>query len=125
MLALVVARPGPVRDGLVALLEATPDIRKTVQIVRAEDAWDFAQDICPEITLIHASPFSSELVTTISKMKDYCRCPLLVIVNGETERKMADAQGADIVVLEGLPPAKLANHITSLLHQNSDNLTRE
>jgi len=116
MLALLVAGSGPVRDGLVALLEATPDVRKIVQISQTEDVLEFVQTISPDIALIHASPLSLELTTLISSMKRSCRCPLLVIVSSEEARKTAVAQGADVVVLEGLPSAKLANHITSLLH---------
>jgi DNA-binding NarL/FixJ family response regulator len=125
MLALVVARPGPVRDGLVALLEAAPDVRKIVQIAQANDALDFVQTISPDITLIHATPHSSELGILISRMKRLCRCPLLAIVDSEEDRKTAVAQGADDVVLEGLPAVKLATHITLLLHQNSDIQKRE
>ena len=120
MLALVIDRPGPVRDGLVALLEATPAVRKIVQIAQAEDAWDFIQSIRTDIVLIHTSPLTQELATLISRIKRSRRCPLLVIVDSEEDRKTTVAQGADIVVLEGLPSSKLANHITSLLHQNSD-----
>jgi len=119
MLALVVARPGSVRDGLVALLSARPDVRKLVQIEQAEDAWDFVQTIFPDITLIHASPLTQELSNFISQAKQFCQRPLLTIVNSEVDRKTAVAQGADVVVMEGLPSAKLAGHITALLHQNS------
>ena len=120
MLALVVANPGPVRDGLVALLESRPDVRKIVQIAQADDALDFVQTVSPDFTLIHASFLSQELAGLISKIKRFCKCPLLAIVNSEEARKTLAAQGADIVVLEGLPSAKLAAHITMLLYQDSD-----
>ena len=123
MLALVVANPGPVRDGLVALMEATLDVRKIVQIAQAEDALEFVLTISPDITLIHASPLSLELASLISNMKRSCQCPLLIIVNSEEARNSVVAQGADVVVMEGLPSAKLKNLITSLLQQNADTLT--
>jgi hypothetical protein len=56
-------------------------------------------------------------------MKQSCQCPLLAIVNSEEARKLFIAQGADVVVMEGLPSAKLKNLITSLLQQNADTLT--
>ena len=55
MLALIVARPGPVNDGLVALLEAAPQVRKIAHVRTAVDAWDLVNEICPDITLVHAS----------------------------------------------------------------------
>jgi DNA-binding NarL/FixJ family response regulator len=114
MLALVVARPGPVCDGLVALLGATPNVRKIVQIARSEDAWDFVQTICPKITIIHASPLTDSLANLISQMRAFCRRPILAIVNSEEDRQTAVAFGADVVVMEGLPSSKLAVYISSL-----------
>ena len=123
MLALVVARPGPVCDGLVALLGAIPDVRKIVQVTGAQDAWDFTQTLCPNITLIHASPLSSSLANFVQQMKLFCVQPIVVIVNSEEDRKTAVADGADIVVMEGLPSSKLAMHITTLLQQHSETQT--
>ncbi len=123
MLALVVARPGPVCDGLVALLGATPNVRKIVQIAKPEDAWDFVQTICPDITIICASPFSNRLANLISQVKAFGEWPLLAIVNSEEDRQTAVADGADVVVMEGLPSSKLAMHITTLLQQHSETQT--
>ena len=123
MLALVIARPGPVCDGLVALLGATPNVRKIVQIAQPEDAWDFVQTICPDITIICASPFANSLANLISQLKASCRRPILAIVNSEEDRQTAVSYGADVVVMEGLPSSKLAMHITTLLQQHSETQT--
>ena len=120
MLALVVARPGPVCDGLVALLGASPDVRKIVQVARAEDAWDFVQSIYPDMTLIYASPLTSDVANLISQIKAYCGRPVLIVVSSEEDRQTAVAHDADVVVMEGLPSSKLATQITSLLQQNED-----
>ena len=96
MLALVVARSGPVRDGLVALLDALPDVRQIVQVAQADDAWEFAQSTCPEITLIHASSLSTNLSDFILKVKSRCSSPLLIITTSEEERQTAVSQGADV-----------------------------
>ena len=120
MLALIVARPGPVCDGLVALLGASPDVRKIVQVARAEDAWDFVQSICPDLTLIYDSPLTSDIANLISQMKASCGWPVLIIVNSEEDRQTAVAHDADVVVMEGLPSSKLAAQIISLLQQSED-----
>ena len=65
MLSLVVARPGPVCDGLVALLGAMPDIRKIVQIPEVVDVWDFVRVIEPDIILIYATSLTQELASLI------------------------------------------------------------
>jgi DNA-binding NarL/FixJ family response regulator len=118
MLALVVARPGPVNDGLVALLEAAPQVRKIAHVWTANDAWDFVNKVCPDITLVHAVTLSQELATFMADYKAACSSPLLVIVLSEEERQMALAYGADIVVIEGLPASKLSAHLANLLHQS-------
>ena len=120
MLALVVARPGPVCDGLVALLVAIPDVRKIVQVAGAQDAWDFTQTLCPNITLIHASPLSSSLTNFVLQMKLFCVQPIVAIVNSEEDRQTAVSNGADVVFMEGLPSAKLAAHITIQLQQQAE-----
>ena len=123
MLALIVARPGPVCDGLVALIGATQTVTKIVQIAQPKDAWDFAQSICPDLTLIHASPLTPELADLITQMKAFCDHPLLAIAISEADRKTADAHGADKVVMEGLPSSKLAVQIAALLEHNADQNT--
>lgn len=117
MMALVVAQPGLVCDGLVALLGAIPDVHSIVQIPQAADAWDFVQLLNPDITVIHANPLTQELATLIFQMKQSCHFPLLVIINSKVDWQTADAQGADIIVMEGLPSIKLATHIATLLQQ--------
>jgi hypothetical protein len=78
------------------------------------------QTICPDITVIHAAPLTAEFHTFISNMKQLCRCPLLAIVDSEDTRQASIAEGADIVVFEGLPSAKLADHITELTQSSSE-----
>jgi DNA-binding NarL/FixJ family response regulator len=120
MLALILARPGPICDGLVALLRARPDVRKIVQTTGPIDALDFAQTIHPDITLVHTSSLSQGLVSFITQIKKICDNPLLMIVAREEDRKTAITQGADIVIMEGLSSEKLAIHITTLLQQYSE-----
>ncbi len=120
MLALMVAHPGVVRDGLAALLSAMPGVDQIVQVEHADAAWDFIQSICPNIAIIHAPQLTSELTEFISQVKNsYCQVPLLILVTNEVDRKTAVSLGADIVIMEGTPSAKLSNHITTLL-QRSD-----
>jgi len=105
MLALIIAHPGAVRDGLVALLEAAPEISKILQVEKVKPAWDFVQ---------------VKLATFIAKLVGDRISPILAIVESEEDRHTAVSQGADVVVMAGLPPAKLKNHITTLLHKDSE-----
>ncbi len=119
MLALVIAHPGLVRDGLTALLSATSGVEKIVQVEHADAAWDFMQSICPNIAIIHAPQLTSELTELISRVKkSYCQVPLLVLVTNEADRETAVSKGADIVILEGTPSSKLSAYITTLLQQS-------
>ena len=120
MLALVLARPGPVSDGLVALLRSKPEVRKIVQVSEPVDALDFAQTIYPDITIIQTSSLSHDLVSFITQLKEMCDFPLIIIVTSEEDRKKAIAHGADDAVIEGLPTSKLATKISLLLQQQVD-----
>lgn len=119
MLALVVARSGAVRDGLLALLEASPDINKIVQVGEAQPACEFARTICPDITLIYDTSAAQELSRSIAKLKGACHSPILAIVASDENRQTAVSSGADITVLEGLPSSKLASHIAQLIQKPS------
>lgn len=118
MLALIVARPGPVNDGLVALLDAAPQVRKIVHVRTASDAWDFVNTVCPDITLIHTPVLTQEIATFMGNYKARCRSPLLAIVSTEEARQTAVAHGADTAVIEGLQSSRLAAQIAKLLHQS-------
>lgn len=115
MLALIVAHPSSVRDGLVALLEASPEINKIVQVEKLKSAWDIVEVICPNITLVYFASLTSEHAAFITKLNTGRISPILAIVNSEEDRQKTIAIGADIVVMEGLPSAKLATYITTLL----------
>ncbi|NCF69937.1 MAG: hypothetical protein GWP61_28665 [Chloroflexi bacterium] len=125
MLALIVARPGPVCDGLVALLGASQVVTKIVQIPQPEDAWDFVQSICPNLTLIYASPLAPDLANLITQMKAFCCRPVLAIVTSEEDRQAAAAHGADSVVMEGIPSSKLGKRISTLLKQNDKSPSKQ
>jgi DNA-binding NarL/FixJ family response regulator len=120
MLALIVSRSCAVRDGLVALLEATLEIDIIVQSMGVQSAWNLVQDVNPDITLVYIEYLTQDLATFIANLNSTCNSPILAIVNSEIDRQKIVDYGADIVVLEGLPSAKLANHITTLLQQDSE-----
>lgn len=95
-------------------------MRKIAHVRTAEDAWDFVNKICPDIAVIHAATLSPELVTLIADYKDRCRTPLLAIVLNEEDRQVAEANGADMAVIEGLPSFKLSLYLTSLMQESSE-----
>lgn len=120
MLALIVAHPGPVKDGLVALFEAVPQVGKIAHVRTAKDAWELVNAVCPGIAVIHANTLSPELATFIADYKDLCRSPLLAIVLHEEDRQLAMNHGADVAVIEGLPSSKLSVSLASLLQERSE-----
>lgn len=122
MLSLLVARPGPVCDGLVALLGANPDIRKLVQTVDVVDALDFVQTVEPDIILIHAVPRTTEIADFIQQLRETYQIPVLAVVDSNADRAALEAVGVDIVAMAGLPSVKLSAHITSLLKQETEEM---
>jgi DNA-binding NarL/FixJ family response regulator len=121
MLALTLARHGSVRDGLLALLEATPGIDQIVQVEGARPAWDFVQTLCPDITLIYSTSLTQDILTFIENVHGIYRSPILTIVSSEADRKAAMDAGADMAIIEGLPSSKLSLYITTLVQQSKQN----
>ena len=118
MMALIFARNGSVRDGLLALLEATPSIDQIVQVEGVKPAWDFVQNLCPDITLIYCTSLTRDILTFIENFQDLYNSPILTIVSNDRDRKAAVDAGADKVIMEGLPSSKLSSYITTLLQQS-------
>jgi DNA-binding NarL/FixJ family response regulator len=120
MLSLILARHGPVRDGLLAVLEAMPDIDQIVQVEGAKPAWKFVHTHCPDIVVIYSTVLKVDLLGFIAKLKAACDCPILTIVGGDADRQTVLAHGADVAVIEGIPSAKLAAHLHAMVQLKSE-----
>lgn len=113
MSALVIGPPGRLRDSLQVLLTAIPRIERVSQ----------ADDVPSALAVGTESPAvvvlaDGDLLATLDRIRagwPHAKC--VALVDDEQELEVAQAAGADVVLLRGLSAAKLIATIEGLLFQ--------
>ncbi|MGD2177240.1 MAG: hypothetical protein PVG71_05395 [Anaerolineae bacterium] len=116
--ALIVAKPGPIRDGLHALVTAMPQIDAVQEADDVASALTVAFGRSPALVVLESTLGGRDLWMTMRRVKarwPTARCVFLA--NDVQQRREAEAAGADIVLLEGFPAGRLVAAIVRLLPQ--------
>jgi len=114
--ALIVAASGELRDGLRALVTATPEIGLVTEANDGLSAMGMVQEKCPDLVV-----FSPNLLGhSIQKILEWIRgeCPdsrYVVLVGDARQQQEALEAGADAVALIGTPASNLISIMTELL----------
>ena len=116
--ALIIAQPGPLRDGLDALVGTMPQIG-TVDIVGdVESAFGLRFNQGPALVLLDAELTKDNVWLAVRRVKRKWPQARTIILAGNVEQQeSAEAAGADVVLLEGLPAGRLVAAIVRLLPQ--------
>lgn len=122
MIVLLVVRPGPLRDGLNALLSSMPEVQLVVQANDANAAIDFCQGRTNELVIMEITPGDRGLLAKVTEMKALCpQGQVVALIHDEDDREPAEESGVDIVLTSGVRAAKLKQVITettgSLTHE--------
>jgi len=81
-------------------------------------------EIHPDLVLLDASTFGEELLTAINKIKEeWSQTQCIVLVEDSQCRQLAYDAGADLVLSQDFPAAKLVALIEDLLIQNTQDET--
>ena len=116
MIALLVVRPGPLRDGLNALLSAMPEIRMVAQAEDIDAALSFLARQCVELVLIKLDTGDRRLLGPVMEMRALCPDTRVVaLIEDERDRQVAKASGTDLVVMIGVPVPTLRTQIRALV----------
>lgn len=114
--ALIVAQPGPLRSGLRALLTVVPRIQSVEQANEVPAILEALEADLPALVLLDAG-FSddgiSHIVRSIKAVGDRSRC--LVLADDIQQQQEAQAAGADVALIKGVPAVKLFEAIEELL----------
>ena len=119
VLALLAAKPGRVRDGLQALLAAMPQI-ETIEL--ANDSASALRMIArhwPALVLLDTNLPANGVWTVLEQVKTrwpQVRC--LILTDNNRQRHMAQAIGADAMLIKGFPAMELFGAIKQLLSKN-------
>ncbi len=110
--ALIVAARPEIRDGLRALLMATPTVSSVNQAANADEALQIIKAQCPALVLLDVNSIK-QLIEEI-KVECHC-CQFIVLIDDAHQRQEAESAGADAVLLKGCPSWRLVETISSLL----------
>jgi DNA-binding NarL/FixJ family response regulator len=114
--ALIVAKPGPLRDGLRALMIAMPQIGAVDEVNDFSSALKMVFEHRPTLVLLDVGLISGDTWMTIRQAKarwPKARCILLA--DDVQQHQEAEAAGADAVLLKGFPAARLVATMVRLL----------
>jgi DNA-binding NarL/FixJ family response regulator len=113
---LIIARPGPLRDGLQALLTAMPQIDTVEWACDLSSALDMTSEHCPALVFLDAGTAGSEISLTLRRAKaKWPQAQCMFLANDVQQQREAEDASADAALLKGFPAAKLVATIAGLL----------
>ena len=112
---LIVAKTGPLRDGLHAFLTTLPG----VGLVSITDdygvAIEYLSERCPALVLLVPNGYNQDL-ESVNKMKDICpQMCLLALITNEEDRETIAAWKVDATLFNGEKVSELSTTIEALL----------
>jgi DNA-binding NarL/FixJ family response regulator len=111
---VILAPPGPVRDGLVALVSAIHGLAVVMQTDELDRALDLMRAAGPDLIILDSALGRPELATVVDRLRETApRSPRLVLVDDVAQVKSSEP--TEIVLLKGAPAADLVAAIQSLL----------
>ena len=118
--AYVVARPGRIRDGLIALLRTIPEIGAVEQLDEDASLLVSVPHHHRTLVFLEASLMNQKVWTFMKQVKSrqpptYCKC--LVLADNSFQQRMAVAAGADGVLLAGFRAYEFFTTVQNLLNQ--------
>ena len=118
-LALVITKPGHLRNGLQSILRTVPQIEIIAESHDPSVLLRMSDEIHPELILLDAEVIVETEWTAIAKLKkEWPHTTILVLTENAQQEQSAKESGADFTLPKGFPAAELANLIENSLIQN-------
>ena len=115
-LALIVARPGPLRDSLQALMTTMPQIEILAETTDPSALLRIGNRIQPDIVLLDADLPGEQVWSALREIKEeWSQTRSIVLVKDSQQQQKAQVAGADVVLIKGYPAARLIATIEELL----------
>jgi DNA-binding NarL/FixJ family response regulator len=116
-LALIVAKPGPLRNSLQALMTTVPKIEIVAETDNPSALLRMGDTIQPDIVLLEASLSEDEVWAALRRIrKEWSQTRSIVLVEGSHQQQKAQDAGADVVLIKGYPAGGLITAIEELLY---------
>jgi len=120
-LALIVARPGPLRNSLQALMTTMPQIEILAETSDPSALLRMGAGIKPDVVLLDASLPQEQVWPALQQIKEeWSQTRSIVLVEDSQQQQKAQAAGADVALLKGYPATRLVATIEGLLSQEEE-----
>jgi len=115
-LALLISKPGHLRNGLQSLLRTVPQIEIIAEAHDPSVLLQMSDELHPELILLDASIFEESSWFAITKFKaEWPQTVILVLTENDQQCQTAKEAGADLFIPKGFPAAELVNLIETAL----------
>ena len=119
-LALIIAKPGHLRNGLQSLLRSIPQIEILAESNDPSILSKMEKGIHPDLILVDAYMFDESNWAALKMIKkDWPSIHVLMLTENDEQGQAAKDAGADFYLLKGFHASELANLIETLLKQQS------
>lgn len=116
--ALIIAGPGPLRDGLRALLGTMPQIKSVSVVNDVASALKPEGRPCPALVLLDGDLTRDQIWMTVRRVKGkWPQARIIMLVSDVGQQAEGEAAGADVVLLQGLPAGRLVAAVVRVLPQ--------
>jgi len=113
---LIVSKPGPLRDGLHALMSTVPRIHAVDESDNAALAIKTLAKRPPTVALVSTYLSDDEVWQMLRQIKtEWPETQCVVLVNNDRELREAEVARADAVLLNGSPAVRLIAIVENLL----------
>jgi DNA-binding NarL/FixJ family response regulator len=111
-----VARPGPLSDGLVALLSALSQADQVLQAADPTAALDLAAANRPHLVIVDAAVADKTLLDLLRALRPLANYSL-VLAGDVRQTKLLEQAGADAVILKGIAAAEMIAQVERLMEK--------
>lgn len=116
MPVLVVAKPGPLRDSLVTLLQSLPQVSTVEQTHSASAALRMVEAKLPKLVLVDSNLPGEDAWAMLNQLKTRRPAVRCVVLSESVQHcRQAEAAGASQALLSGIPAPKLSVALEGLL----------
>jgi DNA-binding NarL/FixJ family response regulator len=113
---VLVGRPGPIREGLHALVETIPDVEVVGEASDASAVQRLVATLQPGLVLLDTDLFGDADWTVLEWIKaEWPETRCLALAETGEQHQEAEAVDADAVLFRGFPAARLVETIVDLL----------
>jgi DNA-binding NarL/FixJ family response regulator len=117
--ALIVAKPGPLRDSIQALMIAIPQIEAVRGTSDLSSALAMVFDRYPALVLLDSDLEGGEIRSAVRRVKaQWPQAQCVFLADDVQQQREGESAGADATLLKGLPATQLIAVIVGLLPQS-------